>query len=155
VSSPDPPTAGELAVAAALIERWMDAQRSDNPAVAHVEADSSGEQRWFVRLHGEEKDVFSVWFHLRQRSLWVETHFMPAPIVNLAETYEHLLRRNRKLVGFSFVIGDEDAVYLRGSVPVSEIDDDQLDRLLGSAFEYTETCFRPAMRLGYGAAFGG
>lgn len=155
MSPSDPPTTEEMAAATACIGRWMDAQLAGNPAVAHVEADDSGERRWFVRLNGEEKQVFSVWFHLRQRSLWVETYFMPTPIVALAETYEHLLRRNKKLVGFSFVIGDEDAVYLQGSIPVTEVDEDQLDRLLGSAFEYTETCFRPAMRLGFGDKFAG
>jgi len=155
VSSVDPPSVEELAVATAVIDRWMEEQRRTNPAVAHVESDDSGERRWFVRLNGEEKQVFSVWFQLRQRSLWVETYFMPTPIVNLAETYEHLLRRNHKLVGLSFVIGDEDAVFLQGSIPVADVDDDQLDRLLGSAYSYTEQCFRPAMRLGFGSAFGG
>ena len=33
---------------------------------------------------GEEKAVFSVWFILRQRSLFVETYVMPAPDENRA-----------------------------------------------------------------------
>ena len=67
-----------------------------------------------MRVHGEEKDVFTIWFTLRQRTLHYETYVMPAPEENQAEFYEHLLRRNRKLHGAAFAIGDEDAVFLVG-----------------------------------------
>ena len=86
--------------------------------VAAVERDAEpGERRWFVRLRGEEKDVFTVWFHLRQRTLHFETYVMPAPEENAEQFYEHLLRRNLKLNGMAFAIGDEDAVFLVGPAP--------------------------------------
>ena len=33
-----------------------------NPVVAAVDRDEPGERRWFVRLPGEEKDTFTIWF---------------------------------------------------------------------------------------------
>ena len=145
----------ELDALAGRIEAWLERQR-ENPVVAAVEKDvESGERRWFVRVNGEQKDVFSIWFHLRQRTLHYETYVMPAPEENHAQLYEHLLRRNRRLYGAAFVIGDEDAVFLSGQLDARWIDDDELDRILGSLYEWNESFFRPAMRIGYASKFKG
>jgi hypothetical protein len=153
---PDPSTPDELDRLEALIDTWAAAQEVDNPAVdAVVRDEESGERRWFVRLVGEEKSVFSVWFHLRQRTLHVETYFMPAPEERAGELYEHLLRRNQRLYGFTFAIGEEDAIFLVAQVPNAMVDETELDRLLGSAYAYVEQCFRPAMRIGFGSKFKG
>lgn len=144
-----PPSAVELEALAGLIDSWADRQLAENPAVAAVERDvSGGERRWFVRLNGEQKDVFTVWFQLRQRNLHVETYLMPAPEENAERLYEHLLRRNARIGPFACCIGDEDAIYLTTQVANGSVDEDVLDELLGGAYEYTERCFRPAMRLG-------
>ncbi len=149
-----PPSPEHRAAVAAMIDTWLAQQVEDNPSVAGVELDTSdGEQRWIVRTLGEEKATFAVWFHLRQRTLHVETYFMPAPEEQPAELYEHLLRRNLDLRGFRFAIGAEDAVFLVGEVPLEQVDDDELDRLYGSVYEYVERCFRPAMRIGFASRF--
>lgn len=154
---PAPPASpAELAAHEAAIDAWLAEQARDNPVVAAVEKDTSdGERRWIARVTGEEKATFSIWFHLRQRSLHVETYFMPAPEEQQALTYEHLLRRNLKLRGLCFAIGAEDAVFLIGELPVERIGDAELDRLFGSVYAYVEQCFRPAMRLGFASRFTG
>lgn len=138
------------------LDRWLAAQLDANPAVAAVERDlESGERRWFVRMHGEEKDVFTVWFTLRQRTLHYETYLMPAPEENAGALYEHLLRRNLRLYGAAFAIGDEDAIFLVGQLANDAVTDDELDRLLGSLYAWVEQCFRPAMRIGFATRFKG
>ena len=149
----EPPALDDLD---ARISAWLDEQLRENPVVAAVERDvESGERRWFVRVRGEQKDVFTIWFHLRQRTLHYETYVMPAPEENAAQLYEHLLRRNLRLFGASFAIGDEDAVFLVGQLANSHVDDDELDRILGSMYEWVEQFFRPAMRIGYASKFKG
>jgi hypothetical protein len=146
----------ELDAIGARIEAWLERQRRENPVVAAVERDTeSGERRWFVRVRGDEKDVFTVWFHLRQRTLHYETYVMPSPEENHAALFEHLLRRNVKLYGGSFAIGEEDAIFLVGQIANDAVDDDELDRVLGSLYDWTEQFFRPAMRIGYASRFKG
>jgi hypothetical protein len=148
----------ELAVAEALIDEWLTEQLEENPVIEAVEKlrePLSSERRWFVRVRGEEKDVFTIWFVLRQRTLHYETYVMPAPEENHAAFYEHLLRRNDKLHGVAFAIGVEDAVFLVGQVGVATLDRGELDRILGSLYAYVEQCFRPAMRIGYASKFRG
>ena len=147
---PDPALFGR---AEQLIGDWLAEQLADNPVVAAVERIDEGDVRWFLRIHGESKDVYSIWFTLRQRSLHVETYVMPSPEENHAQFHEHLLRRNRKLHGLTFCIGDEDAVFLIGSIPLDAVDADELDRLLGSFYAYVEQCFLPALRIGFASRF--
>lgn len=143
----------ELDRLAAVIDRWLAVQAEDNPVVLAVDRDVDGPRSWFVRLKGEEKDVSTVRFWLRQRTLVYETYFMPAPEENQAELYEQLLRRNAKLFGASFSIGDEDALYLRGQLDHDLIAAGELDRVLGSLYQWVEQYFRSALRIGFASKF--
>ncbi len=147
-----------LADLRALIDRWLDDFAAGNPLVAAVDRGTSddgplGEPRWYVRMHGEDKDVTTVWLTLGQRTLRYETYVMPAPEDNVAEVMELLLRRNDRLVGAHFSIGLEDAVYLRGEIPDSAVTADELDRVLGTLWTTVEANFRSLLRLGFASRF--
>jgi hypothetical protein len=147
-------TDAELDELAPRIDAWVERQRLENPAIAAVDRDPD-QRRWFVRMKGEQKDTFTIWFTLRQRTLHYETYVMPAPEENHEQFYEHLLRRNLKLYGAAFAIGEEDAVFLVGQLSNDAIDDDALDRILGSLYAWVEQFFRPALRIGFASRFGG
>ncbi len=139
------------------IDAWFRAEGERNPMVAAVDRGEPGERRWYVRLVGEEKDTFTLWFTLGQRTLQYETYVMPAPEENEAAFYRHLLVRNLDLHGWSFAIGEEAAVFLVGALGIETLAgpslDAELDRLVGSGWAYVERCFRPALRLGFASRF--
>lgn len=137
-----------------LIRSWAESSKELNELVLAVDQ-LPMDRRWFIRLAGEEKQVTTIWFHLRERTLHFETQFMPSPEENREQLFEYLLRLNNKLFGVRFSIGDEEAIYLMGQLPWSAVDEDELDRIVGSAYAYTEQYFRPAMRLGYASKFKG
>ena len=151
-----PYTDGELDTLATRIWEWLGRQVDESPVVAAVERDESQpNRRWFLRVHGEEKDVFSIWFHLGQRTLSYETYMLPDPETHRAELFEYLLRHNRQLYGASFAIGEEKAVFLVGQLDNRMVDDVELDRVLGSLYGWVERYFRPALRLGFASRFHG
>lgn len=145
---------GQLDELGGLIQAWADGVYQANEQVLAVDR-LPNDRRWFVRLAGEEKQYTTIWFHLRERTLHYETQFMPSPEENREVLFEYLLKLNAKLFGVRFAIGDEEAVYLVGQLPWSAVDEDELDRIVGSAYAYTEQYFRPAMRLGYATKFRG
>lgn len=150
---PDEPSSPEeLARLTALVDAWLAVQLDENPTVDAVDTEP-GERRWYVRLVGEEKSTSTVWFTLGQRTLHYETYVMPAPEENHDAFYEHLLRRNRKLFGAAFAIGEEDAIFLVGQLPNAAVDEGELDRILGSLYVYVEQFFRPALRIGFASRF--
>ncbi len=151
-----PWTDEQLAALEARIERWLEEQLADNPVVVALERDlESGQRRWYVRLSGEQKSTFTIWFTLGQRTLHYETYVMPAPEEDHAAFYEHLLRRNRGLYGAAFAIGEEDAVFLVGQLDNAAISSPELDRVLGSIYAWVEQFFRPALRIGFASRFPG
>lgn len=152
---PDPATPADLDALADLIDGWLGELAAENPLIEDVTRDDTGPRRWFVRLAGEQRDHTTVWLHLRQRTLHHETYVLPAPVDDPARFYEMLLRRNLSLRGLAFAIGDEDAAYLVGEVPVEAVDRDELDRLLALHWEAVERCFRPALRVGFASLLGG
>jgi Putative bacterial sensory transduction regulator len=131
------------------IDTWLARAAAENPVVAAVDRDIEVRRRWYVRMLGEEKSVTTVWLTLGQRTIRYETYVLPAPEENHAAFYEHLLRRNDRLVGAHFSVGAEDAVYLRGDLPVAAIDEAELDRALGTLYATVEQCFRPALAIGF------
>lgn len=136
----------------ALIERqidtWLAAFAAESPQVRAIDRGEEG-YRWFVRLTGEEKDFTTVWLTLGQRTLRYETYVMPAPEANPEVLFEHLLRRNERLVGVHFSIGVEDAVFLRGELPVSAVTADELDRAIGTLYATVEQCFTSLLRIAF------
>jgi hypothetical protein len=149
-----PATPDELAALATTIDGWAAGERSGNPLVAAIDHDPEL-LRWYVRLRGEQKTITTVWLTLRERTLHFETQFMPAPEENVEALYTYLLRVNARLYSVRFAIGEEDALYLVGQLPVHAVDEDELDRIIGSCFAYTEEYFRAAMRIGYASKFKG
>lgn len=150
-----PASEAELVAVTALIESYLARALEENPMVLSVERDERGERRWYVRLAGEEKSTTTIWLTIAQRTLRYETYVMPAPEENHATFYEHLLRRNEALNGAAFCIGEEDAVFLKGRLPVEAVDEGELDRIVGSLWTYVERAFRPALRIGFASRFSG
>ena len=148
----DAATPEELAALAELIDRWTAKELDTNPVLLAVDHDPDL-RRWYVRLQGEEKSVTTIWLTLRERTLHYETYFMPAPEENVEALYEYLLRANARLFAMRFAIGLEDAIYLVGQMPVTAIDEDEIDRIVGATYAYSEQYFRPAMTIGYASKF--
>jgi len=137
-----------------LIERWLARQLVENRLALAVDRDPDL-RRWYLRLRGEDRDFTTIWITLGQRTLQYETYFMPAPDEAHQEVYEYLLRRNHRLFGMRFSIGAEDAIYLVGQMPLSAVDEGELDRVVGSTYAYVEQYFRPALRLGFASRLRG
>jgi len=145
--------ASSLAVLERQIDEWLGALRAANPAIEAIDRGEVGELRWYVRLAGEAKEHTTIWLTLGQRTLRYECYVMPAPVDNQAEVFEMALRHNERLVGAHFAIGVEDALFLRGELPLTALDEDELDRVVGSLYAYVERTFPALIRLGYARHF--
>ena len=150
--------AAEMDALARRIDEWLAAIAEETPQIAAIDrgtADgtASGEPRWYVRMQGEEKDITTIWLTLGQRTLRYETYVMPAPEEQAEVLYEHLLRRNDRLVGAHFSIGVEDAVFLRGELFHAQVSEAELDRVLGTLYATVEQCFIGLLRIGFASRF--
>ncbi len=152
-----PPSIAEYETA---IDEWLrgfarNPDGSANPAFEAIDRGEPGdpEPRWYVRMAGEAKDHITIWFTLGQRTLRYEVYVLPAPPENAAVVYETALRRNDKLVGAHFAIGVEDALFLKGELPLAMLSEPELDRIVGSLWTYTEAAFPALLRLAFASKF--
>lgn len=135
------------------ITQWLMHMQEHNDAIVAVDRGEPDEHRWYVRMKGEEKEFTTIWITLGQRTLRYETYVMPAPEENAEVLYDNLLRRNDALVGAHFAIGVEDAVFLRGEMPLRMVDEDEIDRMVGTLYSTVERVFPSIIRIGFASRF--
>lgn len=145
--------AHELESLESRISSWLASMKERNDSIVAIDRGDGDERRWYVRLRGEEKEFTTVWITLGQRTLRYETYVMPAPEENAEQLYEHLLRRNETLVGAHFSIGIEDAVFLRGELPLGHLHEEELDRVIGTMYAAVERIFPVIIRIGFASRF--
>jgi hypothetical protein len=146
--------ADERRAVCAAIDGWAAAELADGSALVAAERQAGGDPRtgaprWYLRMRAEEKEFVTVWLTLRQRTLHHEAQVMPAPETNVEATWEYLLKKNADLLGMTFALGPEEAVYLMGRVPVERVDHQELDRVMGGSLAVIDECFPTAMSLGF------
>ncbi len=146
-------TANELDRLEALIDATLRLANDEIDAVAAVERGEIDQPFWYVRIDGDAKQHFSAEYTLGQRTLVVESYFMPEPDENREALFAHLLTRNASMHPIHFVVGSENAIYLRGQVDNRHVDADMVDRMLAAVYDYTEQFFVPAMRMGFESRF--
>jgi hypothetical protein len=135
------------------IDVWLAEQRRHDSSIVAIDRGEDDEIRWYVRMRGEEKEFTTIWLTLGQRTLKYETYVMPAPEENAEALYDMVLRRNDSLVGAHFSIGAEDAIYLRGELPLHALTEAELDRIIGTVYAMVERTFPTLIRVGFASRF--
>lgn len=143
----------ELELLDRRISEWIAGFAARDGAIVAIDRGAPDEHRWYVRMQGVEKEFTTIWMTLGQRTLRYETYVMPAPEENAEALWENLLRRNEKLVGAHFAIGVEDAVFLRGEMPVAAVTEDEVDRVIGTLWSTVEQVFPSIIRIGFASRF--
>lgn len=142
-----------LALLDRQISEWLSVMAERDGHIVAIDRGEPDEHRWYVRMRGEEKEFTTIWLTLGQRTLRYETYVMPHPEENAEMLWEHLLRRNESLVGAHFSIGIEDAVFLRGEMPIRMVNPDELDRAIGTLWSTVERVFPVIIRIGFASRF--
>ena len=144
------------------ITAWITTDLASSEHFIAVDRPGPGElpeamRRWYIRLRGDTKSFITVWLTLNQRTLAYETYMLPAPEENVAEAYEYVLKRNTQFTGAQFGIGDENALYLTGSLPLPAIWAEQLpdvlDQIIGTLWAYVERSFTDVLHIGWASRF--
>ena len=138
---------------ALAFSNWLERELEGNPGLDSVE-ENRAECQWFVRILGTAKKITSIKYRLDQRTLSFESYVMPFPEENVAEFLELILRLNSRMYGAAFVIGMENGIYLSGQIRADAASDpDEMDRIMGSMYAWSEDNFERLIRLGYTSRF--
>ena len=107
---------------------------------------------YLVKLEGAHRLATMCWLVVGDHSLAVEAFFLRRPDDDPAALHAYLLARNRVQFGLAFCTDDLGDVYLVGRLPLSAIEEAEIDRLLGCVLTYSDDCFDRALELGFADA---
>jgi hypothetical protein len=127
--------------AAAAIESFL--QRAE---ITYQRLDDG---RWAAQLRGERKLTIPLFIALVGDRVVFESFFMRRPQENAAAFYELLLRRNRRSYGVAFAVDAEGDVSLVGQRAAAGLDEDELDRIVGSVLTEADGLFNAAIAVGF------
>ena len=127
-----------------LIERVL--------AERELEWDTTGPGSYVVTLPGTHKLKTACNLIVGEHALRIEAFVMRQPDERREELWAWLLRRNARMYGVSFAIDENGDVYLTGRVSLKSLDDDEVDRLLGSVLTYADESFDTMLEIGFGTS---
>jgi hypothetical protein len=114
-----------------------------------LEFDEPDPGAFLVKLPGNHKLATMTWLVVGDHSLHIEAFFVRRPDENHEAFYKWLLERNAKMFAVSYAVDNVGDVYLVGRVPLSAVNEDDVDRILGSVLTYSDEFFDKALELGF------
>lgn len=117
-----------------------------------LEWETTAPGRYVVTLPGTHKLKTVVNLIVGEHALRVEAFVMRHPDENHEQLWAWMLRRNARMYGVSFSIDTVGDVYLTGRVALTGLDEDELDRLLGSVLTYADESFDQMLEIGFGSS---
>ncbi|GAB3144429.1 YbjN domain-containing protein [Micromonospora sonneratiae] len=112
----------------------------------------TGEFSYAVTLPGTHKLKTICNLIVGQHALRIEAFVMRQPDERRENLWAWLLRRNSRMYGVAFSIDAAGDVYLTGRVSLAGLDEEELDRLLGSVLTYADESFDTMLEIGFGSA---
>jgi len=105
-----------------------------------------------VALPGEKRLKTACWLTIGAHALEIEAFVMRKPEENLEKVYAFLLQHNARTFAVSWAIDSMGDIYLSGRLPLSAINPDEIDRVLGSVLEYADGSFNALLELGFASS---
>jgi hypothetical protein len=105
-----------------------------------------------VALPGEKRLKTACILTVGAHALEIEAFVMRAPDENREQVYGWLLQHNARMYAVSWAIDSTGDVYLAGRMPLTSIDAEELDRILGCVLEYADGAFNVLLEMGFGSA---
>ncbi|WP_025273487.1 YbjN domain-containing protein [Haloglycomyces albus] len=105
-----------------------------------------------VSLPGSRKLSTDCSLVVEDHALRIEAFVSRCPEENAAAVTAELLRRNGRLFAVAFAIDEVGDIHLVGRLPLSSINTEDLDSVLGSVLEASDATFNVILELGFASS---
>ncbi len=119
---------------------------------AGVEWVSPRDGFFVVTLPGTHKLTTTCSLAVGAHALTINAFVARRPDENHVEVYRWLLERNARMYGVAFAVDRLGDIYLIGRLPLDALDEEEVDRILGSVLEYSDSAFNPILERGFASA---
>ena len=112
----------------------------------------AGEKTVVVSLPGTNKQFVNVAMTIGDTIFKIESFVARNPDENHVAVYRWLLEQNRKLLVINYCVDHLGDIYLSGTLPITTVDLDQIDQLLGVMLQTSDNSFNILLELGFKSA---
>jgi hypothetical protein len=105
-----------------------------------------------LTLPGERKLQTAVRLDVGPHALGVHAFVCRNPDENHARVYRWLLERNLRMYAVAFAVDHLGDIYLDARLPLSMVNAEELDRLLGSVLSHADESFNAILELGFASS---
>ena len=110
------------------------------------------ESTFLVTLKGEKKLQTHCALIVGNHSLSINAFVIRKPDENEDRVHHWCMTKNAAMYGLAFAINQLGDIYLVGRLPLDAVNERELDRLLGSVLQYSDSAFNPLLEIGFANA---
>ena len=128
---------------AATVEKFLTDQQ--------IDFEKNG-NAFLVTLPGEKKLQTHCALVIGDYSLSINAFVIRKPDENEAAVHHWCMSKNASMYGLAYAINELGDIYLVGRLPLDAVNPQELDRVLGSVLQYSDSAFNPLLELGFANA---
>lgn len=104
---------------------------------------------FLITLKGEKKLQTHCALIVGDHSLSINAFVIRKPDENEAQVHHWCMSKNASMYGLAFAINQLGDIYLVGRLPLGAVNAQELDRILGSVLQYSDSSFNPLLEIGF------
>ena len=116
-----------------------------------IDFEKSG-NTFLVTLPGEKKFQTHCALVVGDHSLSINAFVIRKPDENEAAVHHWCMSKNASMYGLAYAINELGDIYLVGRLSLDAVNPQELDRILGSVLQYSDSAFNPLLELGFANA---
>ena len=107
---------------------------------------------FLITLKGEKKLQTHCAMIVGDHSLSINAFVIRKPDENEDQVHHWCMTKNASMYGLAFAINQLGDIYLVGRLPLDAVNPKELDRILGSVLQYSDSSFNQLLELGFANA---
>jgi hypothetical protein len=117
-----------------------------------LDFDKQGENTFMVTLPGEKKLQTHCALVVGDHSLSINAFVIRKPDTHEDAVHKWCMTKNASMYGIAFATNELGDIYLVGRLPLDAVNAQEIDRLIGSVLQYSDSSFNPLLELGFADA---
>ena len=127
-----------------VIEEFLDSH--------DLEFDQKDSNTFLITLPGEKKLQTHCALIVGDHSLSINAFVIRKPDENEGAVHAWCMAKNAGMYGIAFATNELGDIFLVGRLPLSAVTDREIDRLVGTVLQYSDSSFNPLLELGFANA---
>ena len=104
---------------------------------------------FLITLKGEKKLQTHCALIVGDHALSINAFVIRKPDENEDRVHHWCMSKNASMYGLAFAINQLGDIYLVGRLPLEAVNAQELDRILGSVLQYSDSSFNPLLEIGF------